>query len=61
MLRWPYIVCKAITRAETNEVEMDYYLTIEWVHVSPSENYMYDVLPFVYETDGTGPGKVTAI
>lgn len=56
-----YIVCEAITRAEANKVEMDYYPTIEWAHVSPPAYHTYDELPFVYEADATGPGKVIDI
>lgn len=53
-----YIVCEAFTRAEAYKVEMDYYPTLEWGHVSPPAYHTYDELTFVCDADATGPGYV---
>ena len=50
-----YIVCEAFTRAEAYKVEMGYYPTLEWAHVSPAAYHTYDELPFVYDTGVVHP------
>lgn len=44
-----YIVCEAFSRAEAYKVEMGYYPTLEWAHVSPAAYHTYDELSFVYD------------